>query len=77
MLNQTCPLSWEMLGAYVDGELGHFPPDAPWSHVIGCPICFYACTQILDQNGIIRSVAPYHSASHSLRKTVMKKVARS
>ena len=75
MLRLICP-SWEMLGAYVDGELDHFGPDAPWSHIAGCPICSNVCAQIRDQGRMIRSLAPYHGASGSLL-TAVRSLARS
>lgn len=70
MLTSNCPPSWEMLGAYVDGEFDNFAPDAPWSHIAGCPICSQACAQIRDQGSLIRSLAPYHAVSRRLRKAV-------
>jgi anti-sigma factor RsiW len=74
MLNQSCPLCWEMLGAYVDGEFEHFSPGAPWSHISGCPACLEACAQIREQNKLIRSLAGYYAASRSLRNSVIEAV---
>jgi anti-sigma factor RsiW len=74
MLNQGCPLRWEMLSAYVDGEFHHFSPSAPWGHITGCPTCLEACAQIRDQNKLIRSLAPYYAASRSLRNSVIEAV---
>jgi predicted anti-sigma-YlaC factor YlaD len=74
MLNLSCPLSWEILGAYVDGEREHFPPTTPWNHIAGCPICSEACAQIGAQNKLIRSFAPYHAAPRSLRKSITERV---
>ncbi len=74
MLNLSCPLSWEILSAYVDGEREHFPPATPWNHIAACPICSEACMQIRNQNRLIRSFAPYHLAPRRLRKSIAKTV---
>jgi len=70
MLSVNCPLSWEMLGAWVDGEAKHFGSVAPWSHIAECPACTEACAQIRDLGRVFREGAPYYEAPPDLRHTV-------